>query len=116
MLSRSADRRRTAFTLVELLVVIGIIAILIGVLLPTLGRARMSAKSVQCLSNLRSIGQGVFLYATMHKGVLPYGYWDGNIIEYDQFGRILKQTGPSGARAGHWTMLVQFAMNSKYGT
>ena len=64
-------QRRAAFTLVELLVVIGIIALLIAILLPTLGRAREQAKRVQCQSNLRSIGQGLTIYLNQSKGLLP---------------------------------------------
>src|SRR5256885_4443566 len=54
------------FTLVELLVVIGIIAVLISVLLPTLGKAREAAKRTQCLSNLRQIAVLLNMYANQN--------------------------------------------------
>jgi prepilin-type N-terminal cleavage/methylation domain-containing protein len=62
------------FTLVELLVVIGIIALLVGVLLPTLGRAREGAKRTQCLSNLRQMAVMLNMYANQYKGDVPLGY------------------------------------------
>src|SRR5688572_19621811 len=68
-----ARRRRAGFTLVELLVVIGIIAILISVLLPTLGRARESAKRTQCLSNLRQIAVMLNMYANAYNQQVPIG-------------------------------------------
>ena len=67
MRHRTATR---AFTLVELLVVIGIIAVMLSILLPTLAGARQRAQSVQCLSNLRQIGQTAIIYANENKGFL----------------------------------------------
>jgi prepilin-type N-terminal cleavage/methylation domain-containing protein/prepilin-type processing-associated H-X9-DG protein len=64
-------RSRRGFTLVELLVVIGIIAVLVSILLPSLGRARESANQAKCLSNLRQLGVAFQMYANEANGKFP---------------------------------------------
>jgi prepilin-type N-terminal cleavage/methylation domain-containing protein len=68
---RPRARRQAAFTLVELLVVIGIIAVLISILLPTLSKSRKQAYRVQCMSNQRQLMQAILMYAQSFKGSLP---------------------------------------------
>ena len=68
---------RRGFTLVELLVVIGIIALLISILLPTLSQARKSARRVACLSNLRQGHTAFVLYGNDHDFRVPLGYTNG---------------------------------------
>ena len=85
METRTRDR---GFTLVELLVVVAIIAVLIGVLLPTLGRARRAASSVACMSNLRQLGIASIAYADAHKGaMMPFShvlgeYWHHKLAPF----------------------------------
>ncbi len=92
-------RRRNGFTLVELLVVIGIIALLISILLPALSKAKETAARTQCMSNLRQMGQALSMYTGDNRGYFPASaaavafedwiYWqstrnqdDGRLVRY----------------------------------
>src|SRR3954470_5742960 len=75
-----SKQRRHGFTLVELLVVIGIIALLLGILLPPISRAREAANRIKCASQLRQIGQFAAMYAGAYNNFLPLGY-----MSYDTY-------------------------------
>ncbi|MEM9415097.1 MAG: prepilin-type N-terminal cleavage/methylation domain-containing protein [Planctomycetota bacterium] len=98
-------RQKNAFTLIELLVVISIIALLIGILLPALGAARKSARSMQCLSNERGHGIGFIGYALENKDLLPYSFYS-----------IPDASQPGGFRQADWSVTISGYMNAEEGT
>ncbi|MCS7033118.1 MAG: prepilin-type N-terminal cleavage/methylation domain-containing protein [Phycisphaerae bacterium] len=101
------SHRRTAFTLVELLVVIGIIAILISILLPVVSRAQDQARSAACKSNLRQIFVAVQTYAQNNRGLLPIGFrWE----RQDSLGQPLS---PTSEKWIAWFTLLNHSMSPR---
>jgi prepilin-type N-terminal cleavage/methylation domain-containing protein/prepilin-type processing-associated H-X9-DG protein len=98
--------RPRAFTLVELLVVIGIIGVLVGILLPALNHSRRAANSIKCAANLRAIGQLVADYVARDGGVYPPAFfYAGQRIDYSTNPPTQtpdKQTGGT----VHWSYLL----------
>jgi prepilin-type N-terminal cleavage/methylation domain-containing protein len=76
MAATCRNPRRLGFTLVELLVVIGILVVLVSLLVPTLGRVRETAREAQCRGNLRQLMTGFIAFAADHERTLPGGYYD----------------------------------------
>ncbi|MDP9173568.1 MAG: prepilin-type N-terminal cleavage/methylation domain-containing protein [Planctomycetota bacterium] len=103
---------RKAFTLVELLVVIGIIAILIAILLPALAKAREAANNVKCSANLRSIGQAMAQYLADNQNFFPASnYYKG--LGFDPVTGQIPTTPTSGYV--HWSSFL-FGNKSALGT
>ncbi|HEY7087656.1 MAG TPA: prepilin-type N-terminal cleavage/methylation domain-containing protein [Tepidisphaeraceae bacterium] len=95
--------RPTAFTLVELLVVIGIIALLIAIVIPALGSARKSANTIKCAANLRAIGQLVTEYTARFQGTYPAAFiYAGQFIDSSGAQQPDKQTGG----VIHWSYVL----------
>ena len=70
------QQRKRGFTLIELLVAIAIIAILAALLLPALSSAKQKARAIQCINNLRQIGQATFIYCEENEDLLPYAWYN----------------------------------------
>jgi prepilin-type N-terminal cleavage/methylation domain-containing protein/prepilin-type processing-associated H-X9-DG protein len=109
VVAKRPHARRGGFTLVELLVVIGIIAVLISVLLPALNRARQSANSLTCQAKLKQIGQAIQIYANENKDSLPIGTFDG---KWDKN----PDTKPRLPTGTEYTVLLANLMTRKGGT
>ena len=120
----SSGSRQSGFTLVELLVVIGIIAILISILLPSLAKARKAAQTVACASNLRSIIQATHIFATQNNGYLPGSIYSTGrfLVKEPRNGRVASNliggyddnTCPSVIQSSDWASPLAKIMQVKF--
>jgi prepilin-type N-terminal cleavage/methylation domain-containing protein len=85
LVSHIASQKRRGFTLVELLVVIGIIAVLIGVLLPVLSKSRAAANRTMCLCNIRQLGTAILMYCNENNGWFPTSANPDDSVAYKQY-------------------------------
>jgi prepilin-type processing-associated H-X9-DG protein/prepilin-type N-terminal cleavage/methylation domain-containing protein len=108
-MKRVNERSSGGFTLVELLVVIGIIAVLISVLLPALSKARKQAQAVTCLSQLKQIGLGMSLYAQANRDFMPYAKFNPTATDKVNYSDAFSNSTDSTKPVFHW-----FSAVSKY--
>src|SRR5687768_7239288 len=109
VMSRNGRTRRSGFTLVELLVVIGIIALLISMLLPALNKARQAAETASCLAQLRGLGQAVAIYQAESRGsMVPLSQWSNGTFGSNRY-RGFNVWGLLKVRAGSMTAVCPTA-------